>query len=43
MLSFLFIFSYAETITGDCWENVKYSFDEGNGNLTISGSGPMAD
>ena len=43
MLSFLFIASYAETITGDCGENVKYSFDRDNCKLTISGSGPMAD
>ena len=29
-------------ISGDCGKNVKYSFDDNNGNLTISGSGPMA-
>ena len=43
MLYFLFIASYAETITGDCGKNVKYSFDKDNGNFTISGSGPMTD
>ena len=39
MLSFLLIASYAVTISGECGEDVKYSYDEDNYKIIILSCG----